>query len=136
MKKFLFLVLFSLISVISYSQLIVRTYKNQAGTYDEIFKKWRFDEPRYSNISVRVEKGYFQFDDEAESLYRVIESEGEKIESSYKATTWVCRDEKNIYCRVQIIHYFENQSNVLTVIYKNICYLYHIKNIDDYSVKQ
>jgi len=130
MKKVLLLFVFSIMTFCAFSQLIVRTYKNQFGTYDEYFKKWRFDEEKYSNISIVVEKGYFQFDDKAQSLYRILESEGEKMESTHKQTTWRCKDENNLECRVQIIHYFENKSNVFVVIYNKICYLYYIKEIE------
>lgn len=135
MKKIIFLLVFSLISHFSFSQMVARTYKNKFGTWDEMFKKWRFDEDRYANISIRVEKTFFQFDDEAQSLYRVIESEGEKLEKTYKATTWVCKDEKNTYCRVQVIHYYENIGNVFAVIYDKVCYIYYIKDVEDYSNK-
>ncbi len=130
MKKVLLLLVFSIMTFCAFSQLIVRTYKNQAGTYDEYFRKWRFDEMKYSNISIVVEKGYFQFDDKAQSLYRIIESEGEKVENDYKQTTWKCKDENNIECKVQVIHYFESKSNVFVVIYSKICYVYHIKEIE------
>ena len=130
MKKVLLLFVFSVMTFCAFSQLIVRTYKNQFGTYDEYFRKWRFDEVKYSNISIVVEKGYFQFDDKAQSLYRILESEGEKVESTHKQTTWRCKDENNLECKVQIIHYFENKSNVFAVIYNKICYLYHIKEIE------
>jgi hypothetical protein len=130
MKKGLLLFVFSIMSFSAFSQLIVRTYKNQAGTYDDIFKKWRFDEMNYSEISIVVEKRYFQFDDKAQSLYRVIEKQGENVESAYKSTTWMCKDERNINCTVQIIHYFENKSNVFAVIYDKICYVYHIREVE------
>jgi hypothetical protein len=113
----------------AFSQLIVRTYKNQSGTYDEYFRKWRFDDMKSANISIVVEKSYFQFDDKANSLYRILESEGEKVEDTYKQNTWKCKDENNLECRVQIIHYFENKSNVFVVIYSKVCFVYYIKEI-------
>jgi len=82
-----------------------------------------------ANISIVVEKSYFQFDDKANSLYRILESEGEKVEDTYKQTTWRCKDENNLECRVQIIHYFENKSNVFAVIYSRVCFIYYIKEI-------
>ena len=130
MKKVFLLTVFSIMSICAFSQLIVRTYKNQAGTYDDYFKKWRFDEMKYSDISIVVERGYFQFDDQAQSLYRVVQKQGETLESNYKSTTWTCKDEKNLDCTVQIIHYFENKSNVFVVIYDKICYVYHIKEVE------
>lgn len=104
--------------------------------YDEYFRKWRFDDMKYANISVRVEPGYLQFDDKANSLYRIIKSEGEKNEPTHKQTTWICKDERNIECRVQVIHLFEDKSNIISVIYGKICYVYYIDEIEDLSLKQ
>jgi hypothetical protein len=129
MKKLLLLFVLSNMTFSAFSQLIVRTYKNQSGTYDEYFRKWRFDDMKSANISIVVEKSYFQFDDKANSLYRILESEGEKVEDTYKQTTWRCKDENNLECRVQIIHYFENKSNVFAVIYSRVCFIYYIKEI-------
>lgn len=131
MKKVLLLFVLSIMTHNVFSQLIIRTYKNQFGSYDEYFKKWRFDEVKYSNISIVVERGYFQFDDKARSLYRIFESDGEKTYDTYKVTTWVCKDENNVNCKVQIIHYFEDKTNAVAVIYNNICYVYHIKEIEE-----
>jgi len=131
MKKVLLLFVFSIMAISGFSQLIVRTYKNQSGIYDEYFRKWRFDEEKYSNISIVVEKGYFQFDDKAHSLYRIVESEGEKVEDTYKQTTWKCKDENNLDCKVQIIHYFEEKYNLIAVIYGKICYIYYIRVIEE-----
>ena len=41
----------------------------------------------------------------------------------------IVEDENNLECRVQIIHYFENKSNVFAVIYSRVCFIYYIKEI-------
>lgn len=132
MKKTFFLLILSLFSLFSFSQTIVRTSKNQSGTYDEYFKKWRFSEFIHSDISIRLEPGRFVFDDENRSVYTVKINNGEKIEESVRYSAWTCSDEKGRECIVQLISYKEAEMNVLSVVYQRICYVYYISEVKTY----
>jgi diaminopimelate decarboxylase len=132
MKKVLFLVIFFCVYTFGFSQTIARTDKNQFGVYDEYFKKWRFEDFKYSDISIRFEPGRFVFDDSNRSIYTVTERMGEKINSDSKFTSWVCFDEKDRKCVVQLIHYYETKENVLTVVYGKTCFVYYITEVKTY----
>lgn len=133
MKKAFLLVLFSLISFITFSQTIARSNKNRFGVYDTYFQKWRFKDFVYSDISIRFEPGLFVLDDENNSRYKVVEPKGEKINESSKYTTWVCVDEKGRNCTVQLISLFEEEQNLLSVIYDTVCYVYYITDVKKYN---
>lgn len=133
MKKTILILSLVLISILSYSQTYFNSYKSEIGRYNERTDKWVFGNTTFTDIVIMVEKTYVQVDDNAHSLYRIIERMEDVKERNFISWAWKTLDEKNRTCVVQFTHFYGTNTGTMMVIYDGTCIVYTLRKNNNLS---
>lgn len=103
------------------------TYKSIVGHLNAQTKEYEYGRFYYGHITFTFNGDYIITDDNAHSIYRVIERIPEYIENGFKVISAKCTDEKNIECTFAIKIPAECAASSIGVIYNDLIYVYIIE---------
>jgi hypothetical protein len=116
----------------AYSQLVISTYKNLSGTWNKYTKKYTYGEPREIDIVFKVYKTHITVSDRAGSVYKLVQSKDDIVDSDCTIVGFDCVDEKNRRCDVSLFKYNDpSRANMIAVIYEEMAFMYFISGIEN-----
>jgi hypothetical protein len=136
MKKLLIVILIFLFSPAIYSQSFWQSYRNQLGTWNKYTKKWDWDKVNYADIPIEFEKKYIRVKNKADSYFRIIEDEGEKIDYTddvpkvrIRSYDWTAIDDKQRRCRLSLVHHESDEYDpiIFIVMYDDVVFRFYCK---------
>jgi hypothetical protein len=127
MKKYILsiaLIVFSLSSFAQPSEY--HCYKTMLGNWDRINKKWVFEQPKSSTLTLSFDRKIVSVNDEAQSRYESISGAKEEENSNYNTSSWDGIDEKGRRIIMQLVKYHESGELLYMVIYDAVIFVYYI----------
>lgn len=127
MKKLILLILL-IVSIKCYSQTF-ETDSNVMGTWNELTKKWEYEDKNYSNITFTFENGVFSADDKAHSEYRIYDKgENENDNLLRKLSFRNVLDDKGRKCYLMFHTRIKDNTQTIMIMYSDIVFTYFIKS--------
>lgn len=130
MKKQLLTIILALFSLSLFSQdnepSYYYCYKLTSADWNNYTKKWDFNTPKSSTLTLKFYKNITTINDQAQSRYEAISDGVEKTGENYESKEWDGIDEKNRRVNLKIIKYTNTQEIVYMVVYDTYLIAYHI----------
>lgn len=128
MKKITLVLALILMSLISFAQQPIKltTYKNCIGYWDSEKKAYEFQPYSYTKIVFTFSGDYIIADDNAHSVYRVVNRLPDKNVGGSKVISAECTDEKNIECRFGIMTPTECRPTTIGIMYEGYMFMYFV----------
>lgn len=127
----MFLLLLMMSSAISsYSQTIIKTYKNMYGTWNRYKNKYDLQETHEARINFSAYETYISANDESNSIYRVVKKTNDGPTEGGKMLTFQCLDERNRVCHFTYMNYDDpDRSDTIMIMYDAFVYVYFISEV-------
>jgi hypothetical protein len=103
------------------------TYKNSIGTWDATKKAYDFQPYSYAKITFTFVGDYITADDNAHSVYRVVNRLPDKNVGGPKVISGQCTDEKNVSCTFGIMTPADCRPSTIGIIYEGYMFMYVIE---------
>ncbi len=132
-KKLSLIITVLLITLKSFSQIHISTYRNTAGvSKDSVGKqldKIKFLEFIYAEINFIVNESCIVVNDSSKSFYTIIENLPIEEDKLKKCLNFNCIDEQNRPCVFSIINNKIDKSSYIMVTYEKVTYIYSINKM-------
>jgi hypothetical protein len=127
MKKFIFTILLFFSTSFSFSQssTYYSTFVKKA-TWSEYQQKFIWNDGNKTNLKIVMLDNFIRIYDDAESYYVLKGDEKKSKKIEYEMSTWDANDERGRRVKVSIIHYFDDDTVVLMVMYEDIAFAYTV----------
>ena len=131
MKKLILVVAFLILSVMTFAQTQLLTYKNAVGHWNTTTQKYDFEEWVYSPLIFTFYDTYITVNDANHSIYRIMRDEPLYETKTVKINSSTCLDETNRECRVGIMDVkdHDDQTNI-GVVYDGDRMFMYILDLD------
>jgi hypothetical protein len=129
MKKITLTLGLLIATLCSFSQEVKKliTYKNCIGYWDDVKKEYDFQPYSYAKITFSFVGDYITADDNAHSVYRVVNRLPDKNTGGSKVISGQCTDEKNVTCTFGIMTPAECRPSTIGIIYDGYMFMYVIE---------
>jgi hypothetical protein len=129
MKKIIFVLLFLIVSFITFAQspVSIPTFKNRIGFWNYRADRFDFEEYHYANITFKIYNEYVSVDDINQSLYRIVEEYPKTVNKGLETTSARCLDEKNRSCIFEILDRIDGSGSCISIIYEDKVFMYTIR---------
>lgn len=126
MKKIILTLVLAILSIVTFAQTQLLTYKNCVGTWNKTTQKYDFEDWVYSDLTFTFYDTYVSVNDANHSIYRIMRDEPVYETETVKINSSTCLDEGNRECRVGIMDVKgqEDQANIGVVYDKDRMFMY------------
>ena len=126
MKKVTLVLAFLILSVMTFAQTQLLTYKNTVGYWNTTTQKYDFEDWVYADLTFTFYDTYVSVNDKNHSVYRIIRDEPLYENSEVKISSSTCLDETNTECQMGIMDVkgHDDQTNIGVVYDKNRMFKY------------
>lgn len=133
MKKLIFIVCMLFVTMTTYAQTTMSSYKNQVGFWNTYAKKYDWQELKYADIKIVFAKSYVKFYDQADSFYTILKAnEKEKGYTNdakpqkYESYSWDAIDEENRKVFIMVIFYENDNEFITNIMYNDRVFRYYL----------
>lgn len=133
MKKLIFIVCMLFVTMTTYAQTTMSSYKNQVGFWNTYAKKYDWQELKYADIKIVFAKSYVKFYDQADSFYTILKAnEKEKGYTNdakpqkYESYSWDAIDEQNRKVFIMVIFYENDNEFITNIMYNDRVFRYYL----------
>ena len=129
MKKITLILGLLLATLFGFSQEPTKlvTYKNSIGYWNKEKKEYDFQPYSYSKIIFTFVGDYITADDNAHSVYRVVNRLPDKNVGGPKVISANCTDEKNVECTFGVMTPADCRPSTIGIIYDGYMFMYVIE---------
>ena len=128
MKKIIITLVLATLSLITYSQIKVTTYKNVTGRWNNYRSDYDMEkEYRYATITFTFYDTYIQANDEARSLYRIVDYHEKQTIPGKEMVSAECLDENNRKCNIILVSANNKLEDSFVIVqYVDYAYFYAV----------
>jgi len=114
MKKIILVLALAILSIATFAQTQLLTYKNCVGMWNKVTQKYDFEEWVYADLTFTFYDTYVSVNDANRSIYRIVRDEPVYETNEVKINSSTCLDESNRECRVGIMDVkgHDDQTNI------------------------
>lgn len=128
MKKLIFLILLSILTINVFSQSTSYAYKLEMGTWNIYSEKWNWQDPIDIDLTFTLSKTYVSINDKAKTYLKIIEADKNQNDDDLMSNSWICNDESGRRCVFTMMGFKKKSLIVYSIMYNDTCFRYYIKN--------
>lgn len=121
------LIFFSLISFSQDDPTIMSCKSMKSADWSDYYKKWIWENPKSTNLTLKFYRKKITVNDEAGSVYNLIGVGDEDVDNERKKTTWGAVDERGRNVKVSLMHFTDNNILALVVMYDDVLFCYYLQ---------